>query len=639
MFSNLFKIGLTSFLCIAFSLQAIKAQLRVLSPQYDLSCLSSTFSDYESKVQGLYLEQEGERVLKLVLKYQGFEDAYLWVEVLDQGRKPVRKIPLQKAHLQGLRSPLGITLSAPSERDEVLESQYVRVSFGKTPQKAGNQLICYTYRLEKKWGANPQREISPIVKAEYRPAGTAATLEKGYLPKPEKKMILVDESESLPYQTIADTIAMDSLDRKPYGPGNRKVSLWQDIYQDAMLAYEDILPIDFYLYEDENPASLTYYYVPKRFTLRWEVEKGYHLLTAYGGTDSDHQATVRVHAMLDAGIRSQEVEVIESLLGVYTLRRYGNREAKLLPLPLRHQPDVRLSELEMYGTQNVSVQAYTQLDNPISIAWKTDTCNLDEMMVLFSEGMGINGSMTLVPDADSVPSLSVPVYINFADPGSLGQLNLDTSNWRNEYLVNNFPFPIRLGQLHLLFTDYGEETRMPQAYVYSFDSDTPRIPMGGRVYLDLKSLPHWIDKAENLEKVWIDYEVEPCNSCFRNIRNAVTNGTSASTERMLTFEVLDMIVESGAKKMTIDTRSLQASSSGRQLGYLPAIHADRDGIYQTGPLFVPSEQLPVFEYRITLIMKDGQKRAAVHWERSTSTEVYLSSHQLKTLFPDLKSYR
>ena len=639
MFTYLFKISLISFLCFIFSLLVVKAQLRALSPQHDLSCLSSTFSDYESKVQGLYLEHEGDRVLKLVLKYQGFKDAHLWVEVLGESMQPMRNIPAQKASLQGLRSPLGITLSAQTVGEEVLESLYIRVSFGKTPQKAGNQLICYTYKLEKKWGEGHRPETGPIVRAEFRPAGTATALEKGYLPQPEKKMLLVEENALLPQRTNTDTVAVDSLNRTPYGPGKRKVSLWQEIYQDAMLAYEDILPTDVYLYEDENPASLTFYYVPNRFTLQWEAGKGYQLLTAYGGVNAEHQAAVRVHAMLDAGIGPQEVEVMRNLLKVYTLRRYGSREAKLLPLPLRHQPEVRLSELEMYGTQNISVQAYTQLDDPISIAWKTDTRNLDEMMVLFSEGMGINGSMTLVPDADSLPSLSVPVSINFADPGSLGQLHLDTNNWRDRYLVNSFPFPIRLGQLHLLFTDHRENISFPQAYVYSFDSDATRIPQGGRIFLDLKNLPHWIDDAENLEKVWVSYEVEPCGPCFRKIRNAVTNGTSASTERQLTFEVLDMLLESGAKDMTIDIRSLQATSSGRQLAYLPSIHADRDGIYRTGPLFIPSGQLPAFEYRVTLIMEDGQKRVATRWERSTSTEVYLSSYQLETLFPDLKSHR
>lgn len=140
-----------------------------------------------------------------------------------------------------------------------MKSHFIRVSFSQNPQKVGSQIICYTFRLEKKWGIDFTPEAGPIVRAKFSPSGTASILEKGFLPKPKKKLITKRESEPLRQYLEKDTAVMDSVDRQPYGPTQRKISIWGEIYQDAMLMYEDILPIDVHLYEDENPASLTYY--------------------------------------------------------------------------------------------------------------------------------------------------------------------------------------------------------------------------------------------------------------------------------------------------------------------------------------------------------------------------------------------
>src|SRR5690606_2973827 len=102
------------------------------------------------------------------------------------------------------------------------------------------------------------------------------------------------------------------------GPGSNYIRLFDGIEMEPGVTERSLTNLHPNIYEDENPSSGLFYYLPAGYSLYWDPDSGYALRVLYGAAATEDAANnVSIAAKLTTGISSNDVALARAMLQDY----------------------------------------------------------------------------------------------------------------------------------------------------------------------------------------------------------------------------------------------------------------------------------------------------------------------------------
>lgn len=409
------------------------------------------------------------------------------------------------------------------------------------------------------------------------------------------------------------------------GPAAMPIDLVSQIGFEAGQDPGEVMRIWPQVYQDRNPASGVFYFMPKAYHLQWDPVEGYGLRMLYGAATGDGAAGgVVMAASLSAGVDSGDIAFVGDLLRAWQKRHPGSVYSELRRLPIDKPPEIGLAgglqQVYNIPPDKIAINAISDALGEIDVQWLTDPVTKENLQIALVEDVGINGSLTFTPAGGALPPQRIPVSIQLADSATFGDFRWQRGQtWRNQT-----PYPIRLRYMHaLLFED-----DLP--IVYSWHLGDTTVPPKAQAEFDAAGVPRWLDGRA--KRMWLDYGVErDCAACDREVIATLTGGVSTLGAAPVVFHTLTPLADLNAAEMSVMVRSRffdARSREPRQLGPL-VLNADASD-FRIGPLYQdPDATGPLFEYRIELVLKDGTTFTGDTWVPSDKLRVVVGTAQVR----------
>ena len=427
----------------------------------------------------------------------------------------------------------------------------------------------------------------------------------------------------------------DTTDRERKGPANAPISVLEQIDSDYDFKndYFDIVNISSEVFPDANPKSGYYYYFPKEYQLSWSAANGYNFALNYLSADASGKGKVVITLKLEPNISKEDIKMAESLVKS-TINNLPNKNfTALQSIPLSEASKISFKRLEgIIDPKDVDITVPSNFLDPIVLLIKTD--KPDDLLTLLFTDIGLRGDLTITPDGD-VPAQVIPITIKLDYNKTFGTADLNPLTWRNDGWLNNTSYPVVLKNIHVLRMETKDGKTNP--VVYSWELGNKELTEGSKAKFDGASLPNWLDTDKKVKKMWVEYAVKSCQDCNTEVRNQLLNSTVRSEVSAITFDILDVLEYSGAKKMRLKVRSTQLDPNGNQkVERNPPFTITEDGVtLETFHLFVPQGKTPQFEYAISLVMPDGEVKASAWVSNKSKTEIGIGRTFVKAQFPEM----
>jgi hypothetical protein len=409
---------------------------------------------------------------------------------------------------------------------------------------------------------------------------------------------------ALPMRIGTPATPAPPVDRNAKGPGSVTLGLL-DAIQPSIDTFKasDMTSIWGWVYQDQNPASGVYYYLPRRYDLAWDPTNGHHLRVDYKAADAESGGGVVMAATLRSGVDSTDIELMRRLLQAHP--NAAGRTVKLQPLPPGSTPQMALGSV--WGAPADRIAASDLTEN-MQIAWATTAVDIENLRVAL-RGSGIQGTFS-VPIAASGVSMEGPVSVGLASPATFGRMPWSRAPWPNPT-----PYPLRLRYVHALAIVAGKAT------VYSWNAGGVRVPPGAQVTWFADKVPAWLDSGgpNAALRMWIDYEVDSdCDACDKVALEPITGGASQTSAQDIVFHTLSLLSRTGAARAKLQVRSSFLDPRSRELEEMPTFTLGADDKNFKAPMQIYQPEggtggAPLFEYRLTLIMPDGVKYEGSTW--------------------------
>jgi hypothetical protein len=369
-----------------------------------------------------------------------------------------------------------------------------------------------------------------------------------------------------------------------------------------------------------------FYFLPRLYRLDWDPDQGYGMRMMYNASAKEGQAgDVLMTARLTAGVDNAEVKLAQALLVAA-----GHNVKVLRAVPLAGPPEVSLSgglrALFNIPTEKISSNPTSEALGEIDIAWVTDTVTKENIELALTEQVGISGTLTFTPAGAATYKPQIPIKITIADPDTLGRFRwVREQNWRNPA-----PYPLKLKYLHALML----KDNAP--IIYSWGLGNADILPTSQVQWDAKRIPSWVEKEA--KRVWIDYVVKPgCDECDKQVIAAITSGVSNLTASPILFETITPLADTGAYKLMVVVRSSFLNPRSRERQTLQDLSLNKDEQeFPSGVVYLsdrPSGDTaasePIFEYLLSVVMRDGMVHQSTKWIPSQNLRVLIGSAQIK----------
>ena len=422
----------------------------------------------------------------------------------------------------------------------------------------------------------------------------------------------------------------EDRDKGIRGPGTMNVDLLSEVGSDISLPAKAILNLSPQVYQDQNPASGLFYFLPQAYHLEWDPDEGYGMKMLYGAAAGEGQAgDVLMAASLDSGVETGEVQFARELLLAYQRRHPGIAFTELRRMPLDKPPEVSLSgglqRQYNIAADRISLNAISDALGAMDLQWATDTVTKENLQLALVEDVGITGSMVFTPSGGGLPPQSRPVEIQIADAATFGPFAWQRgTSWRNRT-----PYPVRLRYMHALLL----ENNLP--IVYSWNLGNSEVAPNAQVEFDASTVPTWLDGRA--KRMWLDYSVvRDCQPCDQQVIAGLTGGVTAVAAAQITFHTLTPLADIDAAEIAILVRSkfFDARSQTMQQKGPVVLNAD-GGDFTVGPIYdnrQPDESgamEPLFEYQLEVVMKDGTSHAATRWVSADRLRVPIGKVQVQ----------
>ncbi len=431
-------------------------------------------------------------------------------------------------------------------------------------------------------------------------------------------------------------MAKDTSDRERKGPANMPISVLEQFESDYDFKndYFDMVNIASEVFPDANPKSGYFYYFPKEYQLSWSATNGYNFALNYLSADANGKGRVVITLKLEPNISKEDIKLAETLVKSAIKNLPNKKFTALQSIPLNEASKISFKRLEgIIDPKDVDITVPSNFLDPIVLLIKTD--KPDDLLTLLFTDIGLRGDLTIAPDGD-VPAQVIPITIKLDYHKTFGTADLNPTTWRSDGWLNNTNYPVILKNLHVLRLEQKDGTTVPTAYTWEMGNK--EVTEGSRARFDAVSVPTWLDSDKKVKKIWVEYAVKPCQDCNTEVRNQLLNATVRSEVSNVTFDIIDVLEYTGAKKMRLKVRSTQLDPNGAQkVERNPPFTISQDGTtLESFQLFIPQGKTPQFEYAVSLVMPDGDILQSGWVSNKSKTEIGLGRNFIKEHFPDIK---
>ena len=403
------------------------------------------------------------------------------------------------------------------------------------------------------------------------------------------------------------------------------------------------------LYEDKNPRSNIYYYLPAKYSLKWDKDsKAYSFSIYYLSAGAGERGSVIVTSKLYPNITEEEVVLAEKLLS----KSFGKTvKLRSMTMLLKDTPKVNLgSALSNFDVRNESVNITVPSDvfSPIIVSWRMDK-RVEDLIGAMMNDQGIAGNITFSPLGDVEKNISVTATMKVNEAQTFGKLQYEDGIELFRELKNPYDYPVTLKNIVVLKNkDGGTNFGVEQIKLNASGSSRPGeifvvnpldlLKVGKATNVELTDLV--VDrrdsvKKKEIENIWVDYVVDACEPCNLAIQEKVLKGTTSSKIQKIGVEVMNALAFSKAHAIKLQIKSVQGDPNGKSEQTLPTIDIKEDlKSLSGGDLFVPEGSQPAFEYKLYVLMKDGTLLES-EWVTYSNLILTIGEAQLKAQFPDL----
>lgn len=606
------------------------------------------------------------------------KDLRLTARALDRRRRPIREIREAESRLQSDTGEATIQLIREAGLDEPLEQRFVRIQIG--PER-GRDACVKTFVLERDWGpggggggggtgrtgmddpgaarlsvtAVPvgRSQNLPVQKPftafrafdEIKPVAATTTFRAGPTVRDHRT-----GGGSRPYMPLTGTVnpGIRPLPKPPgaiipcivvgippevaqaqgKGPGASGFSLY-DIASDVNVAPEEISSLHPIIFEDENPQSGFFYYLPRSFHLDWDPQNGYAFKVLYGASIGQNPNTVYISARLTAGLNAADLGAAEKLAQRYFRGRFPNGKFNgLKPFPISGiKPEIN-GEAYNIPKEKLTVTPAADLGGAITLSFTTDPVTTENLKTVLTQGLGLSGTVGLLSASgagEGKLEANVPLSIRFADRASFGA----AAFVRDTPFRNAAPYPIRLKYLHALL-----EENPPRVYSYNLGDRT--LASGGVAQLDTSQVRPWLESSAI--KFWVEYGVQGTEAGHKKAMEAATGGVSSVTASEITFRTLTPLADTGAALIQVTVSSRYLDPKG-QLEKTATLELNKDNeAFKLRPIYLlnrqPDEERPgdpLFKYRLTVVKPDGTVKEGKEWIPSNKMTLFIGSVLIKPI--------
>ncbi len=455
------------------------------------------------------------------------------------------------------------------------------------------------------------------------------TISHGVLSPNYQKTPAKDKAETTPKTESTTDSKSESkpASKERKGPTNIPFFVDRELVHDYDFS-ADILNSFDEIYRDANIHSGYYYYAPKAYVLGFSKETGeYEFNVNYNSGGSGNSGAATVTAILRPKLNRQEAKLTKELL---KQNIKGNPEqvhgvTDLIPIPIRQQPEIVFDNLNQFGitANDISIRAPSDLEAPIYLSFTT--ANIDDLMGMFFNNIGLYGNVILYPDGEDMKeSISLPFELRIDDPATFGALELTPRTWRQNGWKNKTDYPILLNAFHVM-----KKEKTGKFQIYTWKINNVEVPEHASVKFNSSKVPAWIDTDPSIKKMWMEYTVKSCQSCEKIVKDKIIGGTAGSRIQHIEVDILTPLEFTEAELIKIKLRSFQADPSGNTKQMLATLRIEED--IQTldgGKLYVPDGATTEFEYQIQVIMPDGARHTS-RWIKSKDQDIAIGERQIK----------
>jgi len=354
------------------------------------------------------------------------------------------------------------------------------------------------------------------------------------------------------------------------------------------------------VYEDKNPASGFFYYLPKNYNLKFNKDNSsYSFYVYYLSAGDDARGKVIITAELTPNISRDDITLAEALL-----TKQMKKEIKLRPLPLRDTPKVSFgNSLTNFDVANESVATNVPTDflEPIIVSWRMDK-RVDDLIGAMMNNIGITGNIGFLPHGEEEKVISVPVKLKVNDLQTFGNMEYTHAGALLNGLSNSLDYPILLKQLIVMREKAADEISIetlplgdhkvePKAIFSSFSQNEKTSVLNGDV----------------IKKIWVDYVIQACDACDDTVQSKIMGGTSNSRVKNIEVTTLTPLAYGGASSLKLLIKSKQGDPKGKSEVLLPIVNIARDNqTLSGGELFVADGGVADYHYQLVMIKPDGE---------------------------------
>ena len=581
---------------------------------------------------------------------EGDADRTLSISALDEKGRPMRALQTAKTSIKDTQGDATLTLQFSPEADVVtgVEQTALRVQISR-----GNSLkpeVLAEFQCPKQWRKAPSTIVAqpigksaglpatkpatggrfrPITRLRVRPSTTAAASSVTVQPM-QTPRLAASSMKIASAQTIMG-LPTAVKDSNGHGPGTNYLRLFDGVEMEAGVSERGVTNLHPNIYEDDNPASGFFYYLPAGYSLYWDADSGYALRVLYGAAaNPDANDNVSIAARLTTGITNSDVALARTILQDYC--RANNRVFKeLKPFPFS---SMAISLKNAVGSQysippeKISVTGITDIAGLIDFSLVTDSVTKENLQLVMTQGLGISGQVTYQSASEGADGLqiTIPLSLKFGDRDSFG----DRPYNRNAVFKNTTPFSQRLKTVNVL-------TDVPTPAVYSYDLGDAEIPPGGKVTIDASEIRTWLDTSAR--RMWVDYSIVGDDlAANKKAWDGVTGGVTGAAQSEITFRTLTPLQDTGAALVVVTVASKYFDPRGGA-ETTKTIELDKDnGSFKLKPIYLVNRQAgenkpgdPLFKFKLTVVKADGTSVESPQWTNSNGTTIYIGKAQVQPL--------